>query len=393
MRFTALALLLVVAVASAQLAPLLHADSPKVIPGSYIVVLKQGLEKIDRDAHVLALQDAITAANDEDSEIVRLYDAALLGFHARLSKELLNEVLAHPNVEYVEADQIMTASATVTQSGATWGIARVSVRDLPYPTSYPYDSVAGAGVSVYVVDTGIYTKNQDFEGRATSVFNAFQGSESGEDLNGHGTHCAGTIGGKLYGIAKKASLMGVKVLDKYGSGTNTGVIGGVDYVVKYAIKGSSVASMSLGGGVSTALDTAVNNAVTAGIPFAVAAGNDNDDACDYSPARAASAVTVGATDSKDSRASYSNYGKCVDIFAPGTDITSDWIGSVSATNKISGTSMATPHVAGVMAMRLSIDKGIGPTQLTEWFKKEGTQDVLKNVGTGSPNLMLYSPSQ
>jgi len=391
MKIAVFAVLLCVAVASATLAPLLHTDNEKVIPGSYIVVYKDGLVSQDRDIHVLALKDAIKAANDDESEIVRVYDNALLGFHARLSKELLNEILAHPNVAYVEADQIMTASATTTQTGATWGISRIAVQDLPTPTTYTYNTVAGGGVSVYVVDTGIYTSNVDFESRAFSVFNAISG-ESGEDLNGHGTHCAGTIGGKLYGVAKKAKLMGVKVLGADGSGTNAGVIAGVDYVTKNAAVGSSVASMSLGGGVSTALDAAVNAAVKKGIPFAVAAGNDNLNACNYSPARAADAITVGATDNKDNRASYSNYGTCVDIFAPGTSITSDWIGRTTATNTISGTSMATPHVAGVMAMRLSLDPGMTPSEMAGWFKSNGVQGVVNSAGTGSPNLFLYSPT-
>jgi len=404
MRFTALALLLVVAVASAQLAPLLHADSPKVIPGSYIVVLKQGLEKVDRDAHVLALKDQISAAGAVDSEIGFEYNiGSFIGFSAKLSESLLKAELAHPDVAYIEADQVMSINfeeekrapeATVTQTGATWGISRISRQALTTPlTTYIYNSVAGSGVDVYVIDTGILTTHVDFGGRAASVYNAIT-NEQPTDLNGHGTHCAGTIGGTTYGVAKQVALKAVKVLSASGSGTTAGVIAGVNYVASNkSPTRPSVASMSLGGGASTTLDNAVTQAIAGGVPFAIAAGNDNGNACNSSPARVTTAVTVGATTNTDARSSFSNYGTCVDIFAPGSSITSDWIGSNTATNTISGTSMATPHVAGVLALRLSYAGSSTPAAIKTWVNTAATPNVVGNPGTGSPNRLLYSPPQ
>jgi subtilisin family serine protease len=398
MKIIVLAFLLVVV--AADLAPLLHTDNPNVIPGSYIVILKDGLGVLDRDAHVLALKDTITAAA-EDSEVVHLYNiGSLIGFSARLSKGMLLAELAHPDVKYIEADQVMSINyiqepraplASVTQSGATWGLNRIDQRNLPLDGVYIYDSRAGNGVDVYVIDTGILTTHTDFGGRAAAVYNAITG-ETGTDLNGHGTHCAGTIGGTIYGVAKQVSLKAVKVLNASGSGTNAGVIAGVNYVTNNkSASRKSVASMSLGGGASATLDTAVSNSISSGVLYAVAAGNDNADACNYSPARVATAATVGATTNTDARASYSNYGTCLNIFAPGSSITSDWIGSNTATNTISGTSMATPHVAGVAALRLSVDSTPTPATLRTWLTTQATASKVTSPGTGSPNLLLYSP--
>jgi len=395
-----LALLLVVAVV-ADVAPLLHADNPKVIPGSYIVVLKDGLDVNIRDAHILSLKDTIAATGAVNSEVSFTYNiGSLIGFAAKLSADLLKAELAHPDVQYIECDQIMSIYvedapqaplATATQTGATWGLSRIDQRALPLGTVYIYNTIAGAGVDVYVIDTGILTTHVDFGGRATAVFNAITG-ESNTDLNGHGTHCAGTIGGTTYGVAKQVSLKAVKVLSASGSGTNAGVIAGVNYVTNNKASGrGSVASMSLGGGVSTALDQAVQSSIAAGVVYAIAAGNDNGNACNSSPARVATAVTVGATASTDVRSTFSNFGTCVSIFAPGTSITSDWIGSNTATNTISGTSMATPHVAGVLALRLSVN-GINatPAASKSGLLSAATPNVVTNPGTGSPNLLLYS---
>jgi len=395
------ALLILVAVVAADLAPLLHANSPTVIPGSYIVVLKDGLEKLHRDAHVLRLKDTIRTTGVA-AEVKSVFDVVLV-FSATLTKELLQAELAHPDVKYVEADQVMSIyyeqniqapQAVITQTGATWGLVRISQRDLLLnPALYAYNSAAGEGVDVYVIDTGILTTHVDFGGRATAVYNAIT-AEAPTDLNGHGTHCAGTIGGTLFGVAKKVSLYAVKVLSASGSGTTAGVINGVNYVTSNKSNSrKSVASMSLGGGASTTLDQAVTTSIAAGVVYAIAAGNDNGNACNYSPARVPTAVTVGATQSNDARASYSNYGTCVTLFAPGTSITSDWIGSSNtANNTISGTSMATPHVAGAIAVHLSVSTDLNPAATKSWLTSTGTPNKVTNPGTGSANILLYSPS-
>lgn len=419
MRIVALALLLVASVVVADIAPLLHTDGAHVIPGSYIVVLKDGLEVLDRDAHIMSLKDTI-AATAADAEIGHVFNiGSMIGFSARLTPDLLKTELAHPFVKYVEADQVMSINyeqekgarsplAVITQTGATWGLVRTAYQTFPSSITNPYvyNSLAGQGVDVYVIDTGILTTHTDFGGRASSVFNAIT-AEQPTDLNGHGTHCSGTIGGTTYGIAKLVNLYAVKVLSASGSGTTAGVISGVNYVTnsKSAVR-KSVASMSLGGGASTALDDSVIASIVAGTVYAIAAGNDNGNACNASPARVATAVTVGATytspaavpynpanpPTSDVRSTFSNYGTCVDIFAPGTSITSDWIGSTTATNTISGTSMATPHVAGVLAVHLSVDATLNPAASKAWLVAAATPGLIANVGTGSPNLLLFSPS-
>jgi len=399
MRIVALAFLLVVV--AAEIAPLLHTDNANVIPGSYIVILKDGLGVLDRDAHISELQDHILDTNAEESEVSFRYNiGSFIGFAAKLNKKLLAEQLAHPNVQYIEADQVMSINyqqerspdALATQTGATWGLSRIDHRNLPVGNTYVYNTLAGTGVDVYVIDTGILTTHSDFGGRATAVYNAIT-NEANTDLNGHGTHCAGTVAGTAYGVAKQAALKAVKVLSASGSGSNTGVIAGINYVTNNKNNArKNVASMSLGGGASTATDQAVASSVASGVFYAIAAGNDNANACNYSPAREASATTVGATTNTDARASYSNFGTCVNIFAPGSSITSDWIGSNTATNTISGTSMATPHVAGAAALALS-QQGSSydtPAQLRSRLTSIGTPGVVIGPGTGSPNILLFT---
>jgi len=300
------------------------------------------------------------------------------------------------------------------ETNAPWGLARISHRDsLSFGTfnKYLYSEHGGDGVDVYVIDTGTNVDHVDFEGRATWGATIPTGDEDA-DGNGHGTHCSGTVAGKKYGVAKKANIYAVKVLRSNGSGSMSDVVKGVEFAVESHVKKveaaksgkdkkfkGSAANMSLGGGKSTTLDLAVNAAVDAGIHFAVAAGNDNADSCKYSPAAAEKAVTVGASTLRDERAYFSNYGTCNDIFAPGLDILSTWIGSEYATNTISGTSMASPHIAGLLAYMLSLqpasDSGfavaeITPKKLKEHLRAVGTKGALENVGANTENILAWN---
>ncbi len=314
-----------------------------------------------------------------------VYTAALDGFSATLNAGQLNALQHNPNVDYIEQD--MEVTAATTQTGATWGLDRVDQRDLPLNGSYSY-TPDGAGVRAYIIDTGINTSHTLFGGRATSGYDAVDGGAA-TDCNGHGTHVAGSVGSSTYGVAKGVSLVAVRVLDCAGSGTNSGVIAGMDWVTANHVK-PAVANMSLGGGASTAVDDAVNRMHNAGVTVVVAAGNENQNACNVSPSRAANAITVGATTSTDARASYSNYGSCVDVFAPGSSITSTWYSSNTATSTISGTSMASPHVAGIAALYLQGAPTATPATVANAIISTSTLNKVTSAGTGSPNRLVYS---
>jgi len=387
-------------VAASFVPSVLHGESKTAVKNQYIVVLHANYTTAIRDMHVAELVAKRFQVGDS---ILHKFDiGTLIGYSAVLSRETLASELQHPNVKYIEADQVMSINDdTITQTGATWGIDRIDQETLPLNQVYRYFDSAGAGVTAYIIDTGIYTAHNQFAGRARWGFSAIT-NEANDDLNGHGTHVSGTVGGNTYGVAKKVTLVAVKVLAGNGSGTTVGVIAGVDWATKdHTDRGRdarSVANMSLGGGISATLDTAVNNSITAGISYAIAAGNNNGlSACNYSPARVPAAITVGATANTDARASFSNIGTCVDIFAPGQNILSSWIGGNTATNTISGTSMATPHVAGVVAAHLghllADGEFIPPTSAVvhEWIKQISVKNTLTNVGTGSPNNNLFSP--
>jgi subtilisin family serine protease len=348
-----------------------------LIPGQYIVVLKPS-------APVRQVMNAVVPMPGVEMRYV--YGTALNGFAAKLSPAALAQLTADPNVAYIEQDQYMKADAT--QTGATWGIDRIDQRNLPLSGTYTYTST-GAGVTAYIIDTGINTTHGQFGGRASVGYDAIGDGRNGIDCNGHGTHVSGTVGGSTYGVAKSVALKAVRVLDCAGSGTNSGVIAGVNWVTANH-SGPSVANMSLGGGASTALDNAVAASIASGVTYAIAAGNSNRDACNYSPARTAAAITVGATTTTDARASYSNYGRCLDIFAPGSGITSAWIGSSTATNTISGTSMATPHVAGVAALYLAINGSATPATVRDALVANGTTGKVTSPGRNSPNVLLFS---
>jgi subtilisin family serine protease len=350
------------------------------IPGEYIVKFKdQTTGDFSPAAELADLMVGIYGG-----KIKHIYKHAINGFSVQMSEEAALLLSNDPRVEYVEEDGVMYTSAT--QTGAPWGLDRIDQRDRPLNGTYIYN-FTGSGVRVYVIDTGIRTSHTQFGGRASAVYDAFGGS--GQDCNGHGTHVAGTVGGSTYGVAKSAMLRAVRVLNCSGSGSTSGVIAGVNWVTQNHIK-PAAANMSLGGGASSSLDTAVQNSINAGVTYAVAAGNSNANACGFSPARVASAITVGSTTSTDARSSFSNYGTCLDIFAPGSSITSAWHTSNTATNTISGTSMASPHVAGVAALYLQRFPGASPATVRNAIVGAATSGRLSNIGTGSPNLLLYS---
>ncbi len=384
-RFAALAMLPFVAAACADTGPrsaeadeaALPVQEAKLIPGQYIVILRPS-------APATQIMNAVVPM--PGVQVRNVYVAAVNGFAATLSPEALAQLQADPNVAYIEQDQVMTADAT--QTGATWGLDRTDQRNLPLSGTYTYANT-GAGVTAYIIDTGINTTHNEFGGRASVGYDAIGDGRNGIDCNGHGTHVSGTVGGSTYGIAKGVTLKAVRVLDCTGSGSNSGVIAGVDWVTAHH-GGASVANMSLGGGPSTALDNAVTNSINSGVTYAIAAGNSNRNACNFSPARTSSAITVGATTSTDARASYSNYGACLDLFGPGSSITSSWIGSNTATNTISGTSMATPHVAGVAALYLQSNPGASAASVRNALVANGTTGKVTSAGRNSPNVLLYS---
>ncbi len=349
-----------------------------IVPGEYIIVFRDGVQDVPGLARQLVARSG--------GELGFVYQHAVRGFSARIPAAGLDGLRRNPLIALIEPDQVVTIAAT--QFSATWGLDRIDQRDLPLNGTYVYNA-DGSGVRSYIIDTGIRNSHTDFGGRASSGYTAINDGRGTDDCNGHGTHVAGTVGGTTWGVAKNTSLVAVRVLNCQGSGTTSGVIAGVDWVTANSVK-PAVANMSLGGSVSSTLDNAVNNAVATGVTFVVAAGNNNANACNYSPARAASAITVGATTSSDARASYSNFGTCLDIFAPGSAITSAWYTSNTATNTINGTSMASPHVAGAAALYLQRNQTASPSAVTSALTGNATAGKVTSAGTGSPNRLLYT---
>jgi subtilisin family serine protease len=365
------------ATAAPETGTILSSDNAQVVKGSYIVKLKDAKAGKSRVA-----SSASSLTDRFGGKVSRTYSSALKGFALKATEAEAKRLAADPSVAYVEADAKVHTTAV-----GSWGLDRSDQRDLPLDDTYtaPND---GSGVTAFIIDTGIRTSHSEFGGRATIGTDTVGDGQNGQDCNGHGTHVSGTVGGTTYGLAKNVNLVGVRVLDCGGSGTFEGVIAGIDWVTANH-SGPSVANMSLGGGAFQAVDDAVANSIASGVVYAIAAGNSSADACNFSPARTPEAITVGATQIDDAQASFSNFGSCLDIYGPGVDITSSWNTDDSATNTISGTSMATPHVAGAAALILSANPTATPQAVRDQMVANGTPDHVGNPGAGSPNVLLF----
>jgi subtilisin family serine protease len=356
----------------------------KRIPGHYIVVMNEDMVGARGD-HFANSVMAEHLTRTYGGLVTDVYSAALTGFTAQMSEEEAINLSEDPNVLFVEEDSVMEIS--VTQTNPPWGLDRIDQRDRPLSGTYSY-TANGAGVNVYIIDTGIRRTHTQFGGRAFVGFDAIGDGRNTSDCNGHGTHVAGTVGGATFGVAKGVRLFAVRVLNCNGSGSTSGVIAGVNWVTSNHID-PAVANMSLGGGISSSLDTAVNNSINAGVTYAVAAGNSNTNASNSSPARVSAAITVGSSTINDARSSFSNFGSVVDIFAPGSSIQSAWFTSDTATATISGTSMASPHVAGVAARYKQANPGASPPTVRNEIVNQATTGRLTGIPTGTANRLLF----
>lgn len=358
------------------------------IQGQYIVVLKDNAASLSSERNSLSRVSVVARniAAQHRAKLLRSYNNVLRGFVVKADDRALARLLADPRVAYVEEDGMISISAT--QTNATWGIDRVDQRALPLDTSYTYSTTAPT-VHAYVLDTGVLLNHSQFSGRIGNGYDAVTQGGNANDCHGHGTHVTGTLGGTIHGIAKEVKIHPVRVLGCNGSGANSGVVAGMDWVVSNQIK-PAVANMSLGDVTTPIIDEAVQRMHDAGVTVVVAAGNQNGDACKHSPARAPAAITVGSTEKNDARSSFSNYGTCLDIFAPGSNITSAGYSSPTGTANMSGTSMASPHVAGVAALYLASNPSATPTQVRNAIVNNATTGKVTDAKPGSPNLLLYS---
>jgi subtilisin family serine protease len=353
------------------------AGGATAVGGSYIVTLTDGTSDVDTTAQRLASRYGGT--------VRQTYDAALRGFELSIGERAARRLAADRSVSAVEQNHTISLAATQANP-PSWGLDRIDQRNLPLNRSYTFPNTASS-VHAYIIDTGIRFSHRTFGGRAASGFDAIDGGRA-DDCNGHGTHVAGTVGGNEFGVAKRVQLVAVRVLDCNGSGSTASVVAGINWVTRNRIL-PAVANMSLGGGPSGSIDTAVSRSISAGVTYAIAAGNSNANACNFSPARVPAAITVGATDRTDRRASFSNFGTCLDIFAPGVAIVSSVNTSDTATASFSGTSMATPHVAGAAALVLQANPGFSPAQVRSRLVADATTGHVIGAGTGSPNRLLF----